>query len=56
MVNLKRLLQHLLVGEKGQTLSEYGLILLLIFLVAIIATTLLGNQISAALTQAANMF
>jgi len=56
VVNLKRLLQHLLKKVEGQTLSEYALILLLIFLVAILATTLLGEEILAALTQAANMF
>ncbi len=40
--------------EDGQTLSEYALILVLIAVVAIIAVTLLGNQISTVLTQIAN--
>ncbi|MBN1998111.1 Flp family type IVb pilin [candidate division KSB1 bacterium] len=40
--------------EEGQTLSEYALILILIAVVAIVAITLLGEQISAVLTQIAN--
>jgi Flp pilus assembly pilin Flp len=40
--------------EEGQTLSEYALILVLIAVVAIIAVTLLGNQITAVLNQIAN--
>lgn len=40
--------------EEGQTLSEYALILVLIAVVAIIAVTLLGNQVSTVLTQIAN--
>ena len=39
--------------QEGQTLSEYALILILIAVVAIVAVTLLGNQISAALNQIA---
>ncbi len=41
-------------NERGQTLSEYALILILIAVVAIVAITLLGEQISAVLTQIAN--
>jgi len=40
--------------EEGQTLSEYALILVLIAVVAILAVTLLGNQISAVLNTIAN--
>lgn len=40
--------------EEGQTLSEYALILVLIAIVAIVAITLLGNQIAAVLTDIAN--
>ena len=40
--------------EEGQTLSEYALIIVLIAVVAIVAITLLGNQISAVLNQIAN--
>lgn len=39
--------------EKGQTLSEYALILVLIAVVAIVAVTLLGNQIVQVLNQIA---
>jgi len=54
MENLVKWVQNLFRGEKGQTLSEYALILVLIAVVAIIAVTLLGNQITAVLTQIAN--
>ena len=40
--------------EEGQTLSEYALILVLIAVVAIIAVTLLGNQISSVINSIAN--
>lgn len=40
--------------QEGQTLSEYALILVLIAVVAIVAITLLGNQISTVLNQIAN--
>ncbi|MBN1894445.1 Flp family type IVb pilin [bacterium] len=40
--------------EEGQTLSEYALILVLIAVVAIVAVTLLGNQISAVINSIAN--
>ena len=46
--------KNLVRRQDGQTLSEYALILILIAVVAIIAVTLLGNQISAVLTQIAN--
>ena len=39
--------------EEGQTLSEYALILILIAVVAIVAVTLLGNQITNVLNQIA---
>ncbi len=39
--------------EEGQTLSEYALILVLIAIVAIVAVTLLGNQISSVLNSIA---
>lgn len=40
-----KLMRNLLAEEKGQGLAEYGLILALISLVAIVAMGLLGNQI-----------
>jgi pilus assembly protein Flp/PilA len=40
--------------EEGQTLSEYALILVLIAVVAIVAITLLGNQISTVINNIAN--
>ena len=46
--------RNILKREEGQTLSEYALILVLIAVVAIVAVTLLGNQISAVLNQIAN--
>jgi Flp pilus assembly pilin Flp len=51
---LVRFFRGLVRKEEGQTLSEYALILVLIAVVAIIAITLLGNQIAAVLTQIAN--
>jgi len=39
-------------SEAGQVLSEYALILLLIFIVAIVATTLFGNRLVALFWQA----
>lgn len=47
-------LMNLFRKEEGQTLSEYALILILIAVVAIVAITLLGEQITAVLTQIAN--
>jgi len=46
-------LLKLLRKEEGQTLSEYALILILIAVVAIVAVTLLGNQITNVLNQIA---
>jgi pilus assembly protein Flp/PilA len=43
-------LKNLSAKEEGQTLSEYALILVLIAVVAIIAVTALGSQISSVLT------
>jgi pilus assembly protein Flp/PilA len=40
-------------SEEGQTLSEYALILVLIAVVAIVAITLLGNQISSVINSIA---
>jgi pilus assembly protein Flp/PilA len=47
-------LRKLVRREEGQTLSEYALILVLIAVVAIVAITLLGNQISAVINSIAN--
>jgi pilus assembly protein Flp/PilA len=49
-----RFLSKLVRREEGQTLSEYALILVLIAVVAIVAITLLGNQISAVINSIAN--
>ena len=48
--NFRNLVQR----EEGQTLSEYALILILVAVVAIVAITLLGNQISGVFNQIAN--
>ena len=40
--------------KRGQTLSEYALIILLIAVVAILAVTLFGNQIAVMFNQIAN--
>lgn len=40
--------------DEGQTLSEYALILILIAVVAIVAVTFLGGQITAVLNQIGN--
>jgi pilus assembly protein Flp/PilA len=49
-----RTLFNLFRREEGQTLSEYALILILIAIAAIVAITLLGDSITAVLTQIAN--
>ncbi len=54
MFNLIAFFRNFSRREEGQTLSEYALILVLIAVVAIIAVTLLGNQITAVLNQIAN--
>jgi Flp pilus assembly pilin Flp len=46
----------LLEREEGQTLSEYGIIIFFLVLVAIAAVTLLGTNITAMWTTAANLF
>ena len=43
-------------SQKGQTLMEYSLILLLIVIVAIVAVTLLGNVLAAAYQRVVNVF
>lgn len=50
---LTNLFRNFFRKEKGQTLSEYALILILVAVVAIIAVTLLGNQIVMVLNQIA---
>ena len=47
-------MQKVMKREEGQTLSEYALILILIAVVAIVAVTLLGNQIVSVLNTIAN--
>ena len=46
MKRLAQLLSSLRVREEGQTLTEYGLILFFIAIVAIIAVELLGGRVS----------
>jgi pilus assembly protein Flp/PilA len=53
MFSLKSI-RSLVRREEGQTLSEYALILVLIAVVAIVAITLLGNQISTVINNIAN--
>jgi pilus assembly protein Flp/PilA len=52
-INFFRKCAQFIRKEEGQTLSEYALILVLIAVVAIVAITLLGNQISAVLNSIA---
>lgn len=46
-MNIKNVLKEFWNEEEGQSLSEYGLILALIAVVAIAALTLLGDNIKA---------
>jgi pilus assembly protein Flp/PilA len=48
------LIRNLFRKQKGQTLSEYALILVLIAIVAIIALTLLGVNITGVINNVAN--
>jgi pilus assembly protein Flp/PilA len=48
------LIRNLFRNQKGQTLSEYALILVLIAIVAIIALTLLGVNITGVINNIAN--
>jgi len=43
---IMRLISRLTNREEGQTLTEYGLLLFFIAVVAIVAVTVLGEQIS----------
>lgn len=52
-INFFRKCLQLVRKEEGQTLSEYALILVLIAVVAIVAITLLGNQISSVINSIA---
>ncbi len=42
--------------ESGQSLAEYGLILLLVICIAVVALTLFGNRLLALFTQIINAF
>lgn len=42
--------------EKGQTLSEYGLILMSIVIVAVVVVAFFGGQVAGLLTQAVQAF
>ena len=46
MIGLVGFIRRLLTREEGQTLTEYGLILFFIAVIAIAAVTLLGERIS----------
>jgi Flp pilus assembly pilin Flp len=46
MIRLAGFVRRLLTREEGQTLTEYGLILFFIAIVAITAVTLLGERVS----------
>jgi len=46
---------HKLVDERGQTMAEYGVVLAVMTLAVIAAITLLGGNISAALTSVAGL-
>jgi pilus assembly protein Flp/PilA len=53
MSNVKIFFKGLLSEQKGQTLTEYALIMVLVAIVAIVALTLLGVNISTVLTNVA---
>ncbi len=55
-MNMKALtmMKNFIKRDEGQTLSEYALILILIAVVAIVAVTFLGGQITAVLNQIGN--
>lgn len=55
-MNMKALtmMKKFIKRDEGQTLSEYALILILIAVVAIVAVTFLGGQITAVLNQIGN--
>lgn len=54
MKTIKRI--HLLIGEvRGQTMAEYGLLLVLVAIVSVAAWTLFGNNISDAINSAAGV-
>ena len=42
--------------EQGQTLVEYGLILLLIVIAAVVAVTFVGNQVTSLYSSITNSF
>ena len=46
MLRIYLWIRNLLVDEKGQTMAEYALILVLVSIVAIAALTLLGPEIN----------
>ena len=46
MLKLKGFLRSLIARDEGQTLTEYGLILFFIAVVAVLAVTLLGERVS----------
>lgn len=54
MKALIRLMNRLTNREEGQTLTEYGLILAFIAIVAILALTFLGDEISDLFSRVAN--
>ncbi|MFH1312002.1 MAG: Flp family type IVb pilin [Candidatus Eisenbacteria bacterium] len=54
MRTLVRIMRNLFSREAGQTLTEYGLLLFFIAVVAIIAITVLGEQISSIFSNVAN--
>lgn len=43
-------------NEKGQTLSEYGLILMSIVIIAVVALAFFGGQVAGLLAQAVQAF
>ena len=51
---LVTLISRLKAREEGQTLTEYGLLLFFIAVVAILAVTFLGTQISSIFSSVAN--
>jgi pilus assembly protein Flp/PilA len=52
---MPRLIHRIVAEESGQTMAEYGVVLALVTLAVLAALTLLGGNVSNALTSVANL-